>query len=563
MIAGAAIALLVVQFLYLRARLGEQARVQEELRASEAKFSGILDIAADAIITVDQSQRIIHFNRGAEQIFGHAATDAIGRHLAFLLPARFRDTHDAHMERFARSPVTARQMGERRAIFGLRADGTEFPAEASISKLVSRDGILFTVVLRDITQQKRAEEDERFLSIASAELAQTLATDATLQTLADLPIPRLADVCIVDLLQPGGTFKRIASARNRPELEPFVRAVEEFPLNEDSPSRIVDVIRRNRAELVESFADDDLEALVDPAMLESWRSIAPESIYILPLHVGGEPLGALTLVRTTPGGFDAERKSISEKYAAAAATALQNTNLYQEARQANRARDEVLGIVSHDLRNPISAITMCAHVLDETPPADEKVRRELLRTIIESTEWMNHLIADLLDVANIERGRLALETHTESPAQLAEQALHMFAIEAREHGLRVDAEIATPLPAIRADGARIVQVLGNLIRNAIKFTPDDGRVALRLHAEDGVVIFSVADTGRGISVDDQAHIFDAYWQSSDGARARGSGLGLSIARGIVEAHGGRIWVESTPGQGSTFSFSIPRAERES
>jgi PAS domain S-box-containing protein len=563
LIAGAAIALLAVQFFYLRSRLGEQARIQEELRASEAKFSGILDIAADAIITVDQNQRIIHFNRGAEQIFGHAAPDAIGRHLAFLLPARFRAIHDAHMEQFARSPITARQMGERRAIFGLRADGTEFPAEASISKLVSRDGLLFTVVLRDITLQKRAEEDERFLSLASSELAQTLAADATLQTLADLPIPRLAEVCIVDLIQAGGVFRRIASARKRPELEAFVRAVEQHPLTEDSPSRVIDVIRRNRPELIERFDDEDFEARAEPGMLEGWRSIAPQAAYILPLHAGGEVLGALSLVRTVPGGFDAERRSVAEKYAAAAATALQNTNLYQEAKQANRARDEVLGIVSHDLRNPISAISMCAHVLDETPPADETLRRDLLRTIIESTEWMNRLIADLLDVANIERGHLALEVHPENPAQLAEQALHMFEFEAREHGLRFDAEIATRLPTIRADRARIVQVLGNLIRNAIKFTPDGGRVALQLRADDGVVVFSVQDTGRGISTENQAHIFDAYWQSSDGARARGSGLGLSIARGIVEAHGGRIWVESTPGQGSTFSFSIPRAERES
>ncbi len=114
------------------------------------------------------AQRIVHFNRGAEEIFGYKASDAIGRHLAILLPPRFRAGHDAHMESFAQSPVTARRMGERREIFGLRADGTEFPAEASISKLVTPDGILFTVVLRDITVQKRAEEDERFLAARRA-----------------------------------------------------------------------------------------------------------------------------------------------------------------------------------------------------------------------------------------------------------------------------------------------------------------------------------------------------------------------------------------------------------
>src|SRR5262249_16683843 len=159
-------------------------------RASEAKFAGILSIAADAIVTVDQTQRIVHFNRGAEEIFGYSSGEAIGRHLNVLMPQRFRESHPAHMEQFARSPITARRMGERGDIFGLRANGTEFPAEASISKLVTPDGILFTVVLRDITNQRRGEENERFLSTASAELAQLSSVDAVVAAIADLPVPR-------------------------------------------------------------------------------------------------------------------------------------------------------------------------------------------------------------------------------------------------------------------------------------------------------------------------------------------------------------------------------------
>src|SRR5262245_11217869 len=136
---GALVALIGAQYFYLRSRLVAQKQIESDLRTSERKFSGILSIAADAIITVDSSVRIVHFNRGAEEIFGHTAADAIGRHLAFLLPVRFRAAHDKSMEMFARSPATARRMGERREIFGLRADGTEFPAEASISKLVEAD----------------------------------------------------------------------------------------------------------------------------------------------------------------------------------------------------------------------------------------------------------------------------------------------------------------------------------------------------------------------------------------------------------------------------------------
>ena len=534
--------------------------MQDELRASEEKFSGILAIAADAIITVDQSQRIVHFNRGAEEIFGYTQAEAIGRHLAVLLPARFRSTHAGHMERFAQSPVTARRMDERREIFGLRADGTEFPAEASISKLVARDGILFTVVLRDITSQKRAEEGERFLAAAGSELAQTLAVDATVRAIADLPVPRLADACLIDLATPSGALRRVASTRHRSELAAAMGTIAAHSLTLDSPTPIIDVMRRARRELIESIDDDWIEANVDLEVVPAWRALGARSMLILPLHAGGETLGALTFINVTAAAFDAERRAVAEKFAAAAATSLENARLYDVARQANQARDEVLGVVSHDLRNPISAIAMCARVLEENPPSDEAARRDLLRTIRESTEWINRLIQDLLDVANIERGRLSLEVRAEEPSQIALQALHMFDVEAKEQGITLDARLSTNLPLALADRARVVQTLGNLLRNALKFTPRGGRVDVSLAARDAAVVFTVTDTGRGIGREHLESVFDRYWQSSNGAKTRGSGLGLSIARGIVEAHGGRIWVDSEPGNGSTFAFTIPQAD---
>lgn len=555
--------LLVAQQIYVGVRLREQRRIREKLEASEAKFSGILAIAADAIITVDSGQRIVHFNRGAEEIFGYTAADAIGRHLAILLPPRFRGSHEAHMERFAKSAVTARRMGERREIFGLRADGTDFPAEASISKLVAPDGILFTVVLRDITHQRRVEDDERFLAGAASDLAQTLAVEVTLRAIVDLPIPRLADACMLDLVGSANTFRRLASTRQRDELTPGLKGLEASPLTHDSPSPIVDAVRRNRREHVETVDEEWLEASAEADMIPHWRALGARSLLIVPLHIGGETIGALTLIRTGANGFDPEGRSLAEKYALSAATALANARLYDAARQANRARDEVLGIVSHDLRNPISAIAMCVRVLEENPPSDETARKDLLITIRESTEWMNGLIDDLLDVTNIERGRLSLEVSAQEPSQLALQALHMFEMEASEQGIALDARLPTNLPLARADGARIVQVLGNLLRNAIKFTPRAGRVVIAVEARDGSVMFSVSDTGPGISLENQSKVFDRYWQASRGARIRGTGLGLSIARGIVEAHGGHIWVESNGGNGagggSMFAFTIPQA----
>ena len=540
------------------ARVRDQQKVSEALRASEAKFSGILAIAADAIISVDRDHKIVHFNHGAEEIFGYPAAEAIGQHLNALLPPRVRTAHEEHMRGFARGPETARRMGERRQIFGLRKGGVEFPAEASISKLDTPDGPLFTVVLRDVTERKRADEDERFLSAASAALGQSLDFDEELRTLADLPVPRLADACLVDVLVPGDDFLRVASTRQREDLTAALVQLERHQLTDDSPSPIIDAIRRGRTELIDHIDEEWLDANEEAAAITHWRALGAHSLLIVPLTVGQTTFGAMTLVAVDPSRrFPPDRRALAEKYASAAATALENARLYRVAQRATRARDEVLGIVSHDLRNPISAISMCARALEQTPTEDGARRTGLLVTIRESTTWMNRLIQDLLDVTNIERGTLSLELREQEPAQLLLQARHMFEVEATSHGIALEVNVPTNLALVDADGARVVQVLGNLLRNAIKFTPNGGRIVLSAENRDRTVVFSVTDTGPGIPLANQARVFDRYWHASAGARTGGSGLGLSIARGIVEAHGGSIWLASTPGRGSTFAFALP------
>jgi PAS domain S-box-containing protein len=535
--------------------------IEHDLRASEAKFAGILDIAADAIISVDEHQHIVHFNQGAGQIFGYAPSEMIGQPLEWLLPERFRAAHQQHMRAFAAAPETARRMGERREIFGLRRGGVEFPAEASISKLHTPGGWLFTVVLRDISARKRVEREQRFLAMVGEQLARSLDYEATLQAAAQIAVPELADACLLDVVTDDRGLRRVVSSEVPEALrEPLGVLAAAGPLDLDSPSRVVDVLRSGRSELVADVTEEWLEAHTDdrPAVAGAWRALHVRSLMIVPLVSRDRVLAAMSLLSATPGRrYEPADLAFAEDLAHRLSLALENARLYQAARTATRARDEVLGVVSHDLRNPLSAIAMCARVLREQPPDDAAARDQMLAAILESAEWMQRLIRDLLDVSAIEAGRLSMERHPEPLAPIVAAATGMLNGAAAERSVELRVELPDDLPLADVDAGRVVQVLTNLLGNAVKFTEPEGRVTVRVEPGPASVTISVADTGIGIPKDEQAHVFERYWQARHKARRRGAGLGLAIAKGIIEAHGGRIWVESTPGQGSVFSFTLP------
>src|SRR5262245_35349457 len=228
-----------------------------------------------------------------------------------------------------------------------------------------------------------------------------------------------------------------------------------------------------------------------------------------------------------------------------------------KAERATGTRDRLLAVVSHDLRNPLSSIVTAAALLTRAQALSEEPRlRRNLETIIHSADRMKRLIADLLDLVSIEAGRLAFELAPESVAPLVSEVLQLQAPIADARSIRLEAKADDSLPEIRCDRGRILQVLSNLIGNAIQFTPEGGAISLRAFRAGSEVIFAVTDTGSGMSEEEQGHIFESYWQAKPGA-GHGLGLGLSIAKGLVQSHGGRIWVESRVGYGSTFFVSLP------
>jgi signal transduction histidine kinase len=224
-------------------------------------------------------------------------------------------------------------------------------------------------------------------------------------------------------------------------------------------------------------------------------------------------------------------------------------------------RDEFMGIVSHDLRNILhSVIGFAGLIVKELDDPDHTVRvRRHAERIQRSGARMNRLIGDLVDVASIEAGLLAVTREPCDPVQLANEAIETFHTQATAAGLRLVVEASEPIGHCEIDAARILQVLTNLISNAIKFTPREGKVtvAVTVASTDDEVTFSVADTGQGIPPDQLEVIFERFHQIVKNDR-RGMGLGLFISKCIVESHGGRIWATSEVGVGSTFSFTIPR-----
>jgi signal transduction histidine kinase len=224
---------------------------------------------------------------------------------------------------------------------------------------------------------------------------------------------------------------------------------------------------------------------------------------------------------------------------------------------AMRAREEILAVVSHDLKNPLGAINLAAAMLAGKPSADPRKRKQV-ETIQRAANRMDHLIGDLLDMATIQAGRLAVERKPESPGALVTEAVEAHEPAAREKGIALALECDVEEQRLWCDRERILQVFGNLLGNAIKFCRSGDVITVRGRADDRAVRFDVADTGPGISENELPHIFEPYWSAKRHAK-KGTGLGLYIAKGIVEAHDGHIWVESRQGEGATFSFTLPLA----
>jgi signal transduction histidine kinase len=375
--------------------------------------------------------------------------------------------------------------------------------------------------------------------------------------------PPIGDVCRI--LVPQGTDAALIYFMGDGEVTTSVEAahVEAGPRVEFR-KRIADLLERPDEvveKLLEALNSTDsvsrthLKDLSQPLVAELGMATG----VVAPIRTGGDVKGFL-LLASLPGRSDAATGTVfAHSIADRIGLELERFRLLRQTRQAIAARDRTFNIVSHDLGDPLSTIQICVTaLLDPDPPALGGVR-DMAEIIQRSASLMQQIVGDLLDRASLDSGRLALAREPTAVAEVVALMQVMFGLVAEERALEFSVNTVPDLPEIDVDPRRIEQVLSNLLRNAMKFTPAGGRVVLSAlpEADSGGVRFAVSDTGPGIPAEDLGHIFDWFWRSPQGGRS-GTGLGLAIAKGLIEAHGGELTAESVPRQGSTFSFTMPR-----
>ena len=293
--------------------------------------------------------------------------------------------------------------------------------------------------------------------------------------------------------------------------------------------------------------------LDDQAVSEGVRKTGVKRLYCLPL-IGQEPVGQLLLGRLSDQTLTDEEEKFFTALSTGAAAVIIHGVEQDKVLQAMRSRDEVLSVVAHDLQNPLNVISIAANTLQQRLP-DSSARR-LIDRILRGAQRADRLIRDLLEVNAIETGRLTLVKRRVEPADLILSALESQQSLAAEASVIIATDLSPELPPIEADEERLLEVLENLIGNALKFTSAGGSITVGAARDaTNAIRISVKDSGSGISPDELPHVFDRFWQAKKTER-RGTGLGLTICKGIVEAHGGQIWAQSMLGVGTTLSFTI-------
>ncbi len=411
-----------------------------------------------------------------------------------------------------------------------------------------------------------ADERLALLALAGEVFARSLDRRETLDAIARTVVPRIADWCRVDLLDEHGVLQRAVAHHSDPARSAYgwelVTTLRAAPGAVGSMGWAVETGLSHLAHFDPPLAYDQLR---DRDLLSFAKAIGMSAYYVVPLVARGRTLGALAALQAESGrAFTTEDCAMLDELGQRAALALDNARLYaeaesarREAERANRAKDEFLGILGHELRNPLAPMVMALHVMRMTPGRDHGTQRQIIERQV---THLSRLVDDLLDVSRITQGKIELRRGRVDLRRVIDNALELTlpVFERRERGVEV--KVADAPAIVWGDEVRLAQVLSNLLINAAKFTPDPGAIRLRLAVEDGLARLDVSDEGVGIDPGLMPHVFDLFVQGKQAIDrgAGGLGLGLAIVKTLVHMHGGSVEACSEGlGRGSTFTVRLP------
>jgi PAS domain S-box-containing protein len=524
------------------------AQAETGRRQAEARYATMLDIAGDAIIAVDEIGKVVLFNKAAEQSFGWSADEVIGESLDTLIVGGL--PHPTTAE------VSSRQ---RREVRGRRRDGSEFPAEISVARAVDDYQLMTTVILRDITERRLAEESVRRLNAALderlrtgidmvADLAETLDPRAVLGRL----LVRAASAVRADR----GTLLRIDAERHvitdSYELDGGGRFDRRTRLS--AQPLLERALRERRTVIVSPFRTEML-----PAVDRAWEGVI-RHLALVPLVVADQVAAVLLLGRAGAGPFSTDDVDMLELIGSVAVVALRNAELFIQAEESSRSKSDFLNMAAHELRTPLSVVRGYASMLNdgslgEGPPMWRRPLEALDAKIAE----LAILVDDLLTAARTEGGRLEANPEAVDFRDLAMAAIERADAHARLISAKIDAVLPDEPVMVVADPHHTGRVLDNLVNNALTYTMGSPHIRIEVVASTRQV--RVVDDGPGIPGPLRDRIFERFFRINDkdlGPRP-GTGLGLYIGRALAERQGGTLELTATGPRGSTFSLILPPA----
>lgn len=411
-------------------------------------------------------------------------------------------------------------------------------------------------------EAQAAEMRSNFLAEASRLLTSTLDYEATLTRVAQLSVPGLADWCAVDMIEEDQSVKRLAVTHVDPAKVEWAHEIQRrYPPDMSAPRGVPRVLRTGVSEIYPEVTDEMLtEAAMDEEHLRLLRAVGLSSAMLVPLVAHGRMHGVITFITAESGRrYGMQDLVLAEDLARRAAVAVENARLYQAAQRANRLKDEFLATVSHELRTPLTAILGWATML-RSNSFDQQSLDRAFETIERNAKNQKQIIEDLLDVSRIITGQLRLEVGPVELAPLIISAVESLRPAAAAKNVELQKVLDAGSSAISGDPARLQQIIWNLLTNAIKFTPRDGRVQIKLARVESHIELEVSDTGQGISAEFLPFVFDRFRQADSTTTRKhgGLGLGLAIVRHLVELHGGTVRAESAgEGQGARFTVALP------